>query len=129
MACRFRRYLHQWFRLGVYLSVAAMAISIVVLLMNVARWFTLPPATSNLDDPEQQFDVDQEATLMLMPLIPGVTVLASQLPFLFIALLLAGLVHEAGHALAAATYADTCNCNATAMQLQSVNQSIDRVLS
>ncbi|KAF9429872.1 Membrane-bound transcription factor site-2 protease [Podila epigama] len=44
----------------------------------------------------------KEDDMVLVPIIPGITLPLSHLPYYLIALLVSGLVHEAGHAVAAA---------------------------
>ena len=42
--------------------------------------------------------------LIITPLVPGVNVELAHVPYLFIALLVSAVIHEAGHALAATTF-------------------------
>eukprot|EP01124_Arcella_intermedia_P036077 TRINITY_DN9372_c2_g1_i1.p1 TRINITY_DN9372_c2_g1~~TRINITY_DN9372_c2_g1_i1.p1 ORF type:complete len:460 (-),score=59.15 TRINITY_DN9372_c2_g1_i1:135-1514(-) len=78
------RFLHYWYTCGVIFGVFTMMGSVLFLLWNLYSMMT----TTN----EQ---------LVLTPLLPGVNIPNSQLPYYFVALLVSGLIHEIGHGIAA----------------------------
>ncbi|XP_031705970.1 membrane-bound transcription factor site-2 protease isoform X1 [Anarrhichthys ocellatus] len=80
-----------WFNSGLVFGVVAMLGSVVLLTKTLQQ--TLAQMTS--DDPRMG---GQQA---LQVVIPGVNLPTSQLAYFFIALLLSGVIHELGHAVAA----------------------------
>lgn len=78
-------FLRTWFTLGVFFSLLAMLISIFLLSLLVFNTFRQTPV-------EQQ---------VLTPVMPGVNLPASQLSYYMLTLLVCGVLHEIGHAIAA----------------------------
>ncbi|KAI8591744.1 peptidase family M50-domain-containing protein [Geranomyces variabilis] len=111
-----------WFALGLIAGLAAMAASIAILLGSVlgALNGALSPGSEHSvveDSRARDFRANSSLVLStggtlgrgvggngLVSLIPGVNIPLSQLPHYFAALLLAGVVHEFGHAIAAVIY-------------------------
>ncbi|KAF9121240.1 Membrane-bound transcription factor site-2 protease [Mortierella sp. 14UC] len=121
-----------WYGLGVVFGLLAMIVGwalllyaafqlvsvAVVALMNL--WPLGPSESKTSQDPplvnkfrKREVVIDTAATtsisgnsgesdMVLIPMIPGVTLPLSHLPYYLIALLVSGIVHEAGHAIAAA---------------------------
>lgn len=83
--------LYLWFNSGVVFGVVAMVGSVVLLARTLQQ--TLAQMTS--DDPRM---AGQQA---LQVVVPGVNLPTSQLLYFFSALLLSGVIHELGHAVAA----------------------------
>ncbi|XP_063730150.1 LOW QUALITY PROTEIN: membrane-bound transcription factor site-2 protease [Eleginops maclovinus] len=80
-----------WFNSGLVFGVMAMVGSVVLLIRTLQQ--TLAQMTS--DNPR----MGSQQTLQVV--IPGVNLPTSQLAYFFIALLLSGVIHELGHAVAA----------------------------
>ncbi|XP_076026539.1 membrane-bound transcription factor site-2 protease [Genypterus blacodes] len=85
------RILQLWFNSGLVFGVVAMAGSVVLLIRTLQQ--TLAQMTS--DDPR----IGAQQTLQVV--VPGVNLPTSQLGYFFSALLLSGVIHELGHAVAA----------------------------
>lgn len=105
----FAKVFRVWFSLGAVFGVLLMVISPIILGtallgVNIASNFQTSLTFSNLEAdvmiPSFSGAV-QSSTLN--PLIPGVTVPIFHIVYLFLVLLLSGIVHEMGHALSAAS--------------------------
>ncbi|KAM4606186.1 membrane-bound transcription factor site-2 protease [Polymixia lowei] len=83
--------LHLWFSSGLVFGVVAMVGSVVLLIRTLQQ--TLAQMTT--DNPRM---AGQQA---LQVVVPGVNLPTSQLAYFFSALLLSGIIHELGHAVAA----------------------------
>jgi S2P endopeptidase len=81
----YRRFLHYWFTVGVIFGGVAVVLSVVALVLNLFWTLRTPSAKVQL----------------LTPIIPGVNIPKSHLIYCFLALLIGGIFHEVGHALAA----------------------------
>ncbi|XP_048767696.1 membrane-bound transcription factor site-2 protease-like isoform X2 [Ostrea edulis] len=79
------RLLRLWFTVGVYFGLVAMLLSICLLTLLVINTLRKQPV-------EQQ---------VLTPVMPGVNLPASQLWYYLLTLLVCGILHEMGHAVAA----------------------------
>lgn len=84
MGRNYPTFLRQWYALGAVFGFAAMVCSVLLLALNL-YWTLKQP--------------DQPA--VLTPVVPGVNVPSSHLAYYMIALAVAGVIHEIGHALAA----------------------------
>jgi hypothetical protein len=77
----------------------------LVLLLNVYVWSTRPSilnTTHTHGDNLERSNVGGGATTMgLVPLIPGMNVPWNHMPVMICSLIVAGVVHELGHAIAA----------------------------
>ncbi|KAG0722203.1 Membrane-bound transcription factor site-2 protease [Chionoecetes opilio] len=80
------RFFRLWFSVGV----------VVVGLLLVPSLFLLISGLANHLRP-----VQGQAVATLMPMVPGINIPMQELPHYFVTLLLASLIHEAGHAFAA----------------------------
>ncbi|KAL6076954.1 Membrane-bound transcription factor site-2 protease [Balamuthia mandrillaris] len=80
---RHKAFLTLWFDFGVLVSFLALLLSVFILLYNL-YWSLAAP----------------EKEQVLTPVIPGVNVPSSQVPYYLIALLVSGIIHEFGHAIA-----------------------------
>lgn len=85
------RALYLWFNSGLVFGVVAMVGSVILLIKTLQQ--TLAQMTS--DNPR----IGGQQTLQVV--VPGVNLPTSQLAYFFIALLLSGVIHELGHAVAA----------------------------
>lgn len=85
-ACN-RRWARTWFNVGVLVGVVLMVTSIVVLIMALYQALF---ATANSEK-------------ILTPIMPGVNIPWNELAYYFITLVVCGIFHEVGHALAAVT--------------------------
>ncbi|XP_024136193.1 membrane-bound transcription factor site-2 protease [Oryzias melastigma] len=85
------RVLHLWFSSGLVFGVGAMLGSVVLLVRTLQQTY----AQMTTDNPRMG---TQQA---LQVVVPGVNLPTSQLVYFFTALLLSGVVHELGHAVAA----------------------------
>ncbi|KAG9063082.1 Membrane-bound transcription factor site-2 protease [Linnemannia hyalina] len=126
------RFWRVWYDLGVLFGLLAMIVGwsllayaafqlvsvAVVSLMNL--WPLGPSESKNNQDPpplnrfrKRDVVIDTapaksstggsgDSDMVLIPMIPGVTLPLSHLPYYLIALLVSGVIHEAGHAIAAA---------------------------
>ncbi|CAG5125872.1 unnamed protein product [Candidula unifasciata] len=79
------RFMRIWFTLGVFFSLLAMLVSIFLLSLLVLNTIRQSPV-------EHQ---------VLTPVMPGVNLPASQISYYMLTLLICGILHEVGHALAA----------------------------
>lgn len=86
-ACCNRRIARTWFNIGVCIGLSLMVLSVLVLL------FSLYQALFSQSKTEQ----------VLIPVMPGVNVPWSQITHYFFTLVICGVFHEVGHALAAVT--------------------------
>ncbi|XP_054753404.2 membrane-bound transcription factor site-2 protease-like [Lytechinus pictus] len=78
------RLLRTWFSCGACFGVVLMFVSIALLLMTLVKAFSQ-------DKPEQ----------VLTPVMPGVNLPLNQITYFFAVLLISGIIHELGHAIAA----------------------------
>uniref|UniRef100_A0A3P8PA77 Membrane-bound transcription factor site-2 protease n=1 Tax=Astatotilapia calliptera TaxID=8154 RepID=A0A3P8PA77_ASTCA len=85
------RALYMWFNSGLVFGIAAMLGSVVLLIRTLQQ--TIAQMTT--DNPR----IGDPQTLQVV--VPGVNLPTSQLAYFFIALLLSGVIHELGHAVAA----------------------------
>ncbi|XP_035767230.1 membrane-bound transcription factor site-2 protease [Neolamprologus brichardi] len=85
------RALYMWFNSGLVFGIAAMLGSVVLLIRTLQQ--TIAQMTT--DNPR----IGDQQTLQVV--VPGVNLPTSQLAYFFIALLLSGVIHELGHAVAA----------------------------
>lgn len=85
------RVLYLWFSSGLVFGVVAMVGSVILLIKTLQQ--TLAQMTS--DNPR----IGGQQTLQVV--VPGVNLPTSQLAYFFTALLLSGVIHELGHAVAA----------------------------
>ncbi|XP_003743241.1 membrane-bound transcription factor site-2 protease [Galendromus occidentalis] len=87
--CNSRRQ-SQWFEVGTIVSLCLMPVSFIFLIRTVASLVSeilyAAPSSSSMD---------------LTPVLPGVNIPLSDLPFYLSTLVLCGVLHEFGHALAA----------------------------
>ncbi|XP_075930768.1 membrane-bound transcription factor site-2 protease isoform X1 [Petromyzon marinus] len=89
------RLLHIWFTAGLVFGLAGMVLSVVLLTSNLAsmlRLLLFPAAAQQQQQQQQQ---------VLQVIVPGVNLPLSQASYFFLAVLLSGVVHEFGHAVAA----------------------------
>ncbi|XP_061426372.1 membrane-bound transcription factor site-2 protease [Lethenteron reissneri] len=88
------RLLHIWFTAGLVFGLAGMVLSVVLLTSNLASMLRilLFPAPAQQQQQQQQ---------VLQVIVPGVNLPLSQASYFFLAVLLSGVVHEFGHAVAA----------------------------
>jgi S2P endopeptidase len=82
---RFHRAWNIWYLLGALFGVTAMFGSVILLGLNLFWTLSAPTADNQI----------------LTPVIPGVNVPNSQLVYYFLAIMISGVIHEFGHALAA----------------------------
>lgn len=75
-----------WFTAGMYAGVAVMFASVLLLVVNLVSYFRVQEAEEHV----------------LVPVVPGVNLPWSQVGYYFVILLFLAVVHEAGHAFAAA---------------------------
>ncbi|MEQ2238077.1 hypothetical protein ILYODFUR_029718 [Ilyodon furcidens] len=85
------RALYLWFNSGLVFGIAAMVGSVVLLVKTLQQTY----AQMTTDNPR----IGGQQTLQVV--VPGVNLPTSQLAYFFIALLLSGVIHELGHAVAA----------------------------
>uniref|UniRef100_A0A668TGX0 Membrane-bound transcription factor site-2 protease n=1 Tax=Oreochromis aureus TaxID=47969 RepID=A0A668TGX0_OREAU len=85
------RALFIWFNSGLVFGIAAMLGSVVLLIRTLQQ--TIAQMTT--DNPR----IGEQQALQVV--VPGVNLPTSQLAYFFIALLLSGVIHELGHAVAA----------------------------
>ncbi|KAM9337786.1 membrane-bound transcription factor site-2 protease isoform 2-T2 [Symphorus nematophorus] len=85
------RALYMWFNSGLVFGIVAMLGSVVLLIKTLQQ--TLAQMTT--DNPR----IGGQQALQVV--VPGVNLPTSQLAYFFIALLLSGVIHELGHAVAA----------------------------
>uniref|UniRef100_A0A1A8EJV4 Membrane-bound transcription factor site-2 protease n=1 Tax=Nothobranchius korthausae TaxID=1143690 RepID=A0A1A8EJV4_9TELE len=85
------RALYLWFNSGLVFGIAAMVGSVVLLIKTLQQTYA-QMTTNNPRIGGQQ---------VLQVVVPGVNLPTSQLAYFFIALLLSGVIHELGHAVAA----------------------------
>ncbi|XP_056869493.1 membrane-bound transcription factor site-2 protease isoform X1 [Takifugu flavidus] len=85
------RALYLWFNGGLVFGIVAMLGSVVLLIQTLQQ--TLAQMTTN--------NPRMGAQQALQVVVPGVNIPTSQLAYFFIALLLSGVIHELGHAVAA----------------------------
>ncbi|XP_014787252.1 membrane-bound transcription factor site-2 protease [Octopus bimaculoides] len=78
-------FMHMWFSFGVAFGLISMVISLFVLTLMVFNTLSQQP-------------VDQQ---VLTPVMPGVNLPTSQMSYYLLTLLICGILHEFGHALAA----------------------------
>jgi S2P endopeptidase len=106
LAFRYPRFWSCWFDVGVVAGVLLMLTSLLVLTWNLwtlivqcwTAWMVLPEA--------EQLSSGAAAAVVtvapvLTPIVPGANVPLSHLIHYFLALLIAGVLHEFGHAIAA----------------------------
>eukprot|EP01126_Amoeba_proteus_P045639 TRINITY_DN5124_c0_g1_i10.p1 TRINITY_DN5124_c0_g1~~TRINITY_DN5124_c0_g1_i10.p1 ORF type:complete len:374 (-),score=50.57 TRINITY_DN5124_c0_g1_i10:888-2009(-) len=73
-----------WFTAGVVFGVGSMIFSVLLLVWNLIHMFAFPTEFHPLT-----------------PMLPGVNIPYSQLMYYFVSLLISGIIHEFGHAIAA----------------------------
>ncbi|PRP75413.1 membrane-bound transcription factor peptidase, site 2, partial [Planoprotostelium fungivorum] len=83
-----RHFLSRWFTIGSHFGLLSCLCSFLFLVWNLLKMFI------------SRNDATPSAT-MLTPIIPGVNLPFSQIFYFFGSLMLSGIIHEAGHALAA----------------------------
>lgn len=109
--------LHPWFAIGSIVGILLMMSSSCIVWFNLLHCllqtvhFSWQAAQEHLDpiDPQHPLDLDVEpapspqpqSRFILTPMLPGLNLPLSHLPYLMLALLVNGVFHEAGHALAA----------------------------
>ncbi|KAG0032119.1 Membrane-bound transcription factor site-2 protease [Podila clonocystis] len=120
------RFWRLWYGFGVAFGLLAMVLGWALLMyaairlisLAVGYFMTLWPLGGNSTGQESTAHVQsrsrfskrdlpaendsEDEGMVLVPIIPGVTLPISHLPYYLIALLVSGVVHEAGHAIAAA---------------------------
>ncbi|KAF9920137.1 Membrane-bound transcription factor site-2 protease [Linnemannia zychae] len=90
------RFWRVWYNLGVVFGLSAMIVGWALLMLR---------KRNVLDDAEHTVETTRDSgdgNMVLIPMIPGVTLPISHLPYYLIALFVSGIYHEAGHAIAAA---------------------------
>eukprot|EP00127_Corallochytrium_limacisporum_P001451 Clim_evm4s57 gene=Clim_evmTU4s57 len=87
-----------YFDLGILTALVISVSSVVVLALNL--FYTFSPVRVEAED--GSVDIEESAQF-LTPVVPGVNLPVSHLGYYFFALALAGVLHEMGHAIAAAT--------------------------
>ena len=80
------RVVSAWFTAGMYVGLGVMFSSVLLLVVNLVGYFRLQAAEEHV----------------LVPVVPGVNLPWSQIGYYFVILLFLAVVHEAGHAFAAA---------------------------
>lgn len=103
---RAKNWLKHWFLAGVVFGFIAMLMCIVLLVANI--FFVLVSWKKQ----------SEQVNGVLTPVIPGVNVPTSHLGYYVFALLVAGVLHEFGHAFAAVS--EKCRINAFGMFLMGV---------
>ncbi|GBB92076.1 hypothetical protein RclHR1_01960026 [Rhizophagus clarus] len=111
-----------WFDVGVFVGISAMIIGICVMIL--AGWKLLLGMIGSFEFSIQNHDINDNTSLqpkfvkrsgeinhhveknnedhqIFIPVIPGVTLPTSHLIYYLIALFICGIIHEAGHAIAA----------------------------
>lgn len=100
------------FTLGAVFGTLTMVVAPLILLANLYSGLLsfLPalgqiispaaPAMAQLESSANELPSERPTTVLL-PIVPGVTVPASHLVFIFLTLLINGIFHELGHAIAA----------------------------
>ena len=83
---RWPRAVNAWFTAGMYTGVAVMFASVILLALNLVSYFRSHEAEEHV----------------LVPVVPGVNLPWNQVGYYFVILLFLAVVHEAGHAFAAA---------------------------
>jgi S2P endopeptidase len=106
MGTRGKGVLKHWFLAGVFFGFIAMVLCVMLLLANIFFVVFLWKKES------------QQVNGVLTPVIPGVNVPTSHLGYYVLALLVAGVLHEFGHAFAAVS--EKCRINAFGMFLMGV---------
>lgn len=105
-----RWWLRTWFALGAIFGICAMVAGFVMLLLllastHVGQHHMPRPQAAQISETSETDTLDPDernfAGAELVPVIPGLTVPLSHAFYLFITLLINGVLHEAGHALAA----------------------------
>lgn len=76
-----------WFNIGLYVSLALLPISVAILLYSILQHFLI----SN----------EHSQSYVLEPIVPGFNLPASEIGYYSATLIIASIVHELGHALAA----------------------------
>lgn len=84
--------LRKWFNAGAVLTVGMMGASVTLLVITLKNALM---ASNTVSDPA-------DATVVLQPVMPGVNLPISQIAYYLLTLLLCGVLHELGHAIAAA---------------------------
>eukprot|EP01112_Ceratiomyxa_fruticulosa_P009284 TRINITY_DN241_c0_g1_i1.p1 TRINITY_DN241_c0_g1~~TRINITY_DN241_c0_g1_i1.p1 ORF type:complete len:496 (+),score=51.50 TRINITY_DN241_c0_g1_i1:151-1638(+) len=92
---KYRQFWRIWFNIGVYVGVICMVSSVLLLGTNLLWMFRSMWLIYTTELPADQ------PTMMLTPVIPGINVHGSQLLYLFLSLMISGVLHELGHAIAA----------------------------
>ncbi|KAI9490393.1 hypothetical protein BDB00DRAFT_837673 [Zychaea mexicana] len=113
------RFWNIWFSIGTIVAVLVMVAGVVVIAYAALKilavfWHALQPSTAtavkastdvsrfrkrSLEEQDSSSGGDDEQ--VFLPMIPGVTVPLSHLGYYLLALLICGVFHEAGHAIAA----------------------------
>jgi len=106
MGTRGKNGLKHWFLAGVVFGFIAMVLCVLLLFVNLFFFVFLYKKES------------QQVNGVLTPVIPGVNVPTSHLGYYVMALLIAGVLHEFGHAFAAVS--EKCRINAFGMFLMGV---------
>ncbi|XP_018323260.1 membrane-bound transcription factor site-2 protease [Agrilus planipennis] len=83
----FKRFFHVWYTLGLYVSLAVLPFTLVLLVVATSQIFLVKE--------------DVKKIVSLEPVVPGLNLPSSELGFYIISMLICSLVHELGHALAA----------------------------
>ncbi|KAL4080055.1 hypothetical protein V8B97DRAFT_2054053 [Scleroderma yunnanense] len=109
--CRLlKRTLLQLYNLGAAMAVIGMATVLVLLWWTTADLFTKTqssgtsntPAKRDLERDPSSISTPDNGAFTVTPIIPGMTVPLSHLPIILLALCICQIVHEGGHAMAAA---------------------------
>ena len=107
IAKAFPRLTTWWFTAGTVFGVAAMLLAPILLVSNVFA-FLIKIRLANQQDTEltatsanTHSDASTAQSDVLVPMVPGVTLPGSDLLLFIVTLLLTGLLHELGHAVAA----------------------------
>ncbi|XP_041379243.1 LOW QUALITY PROTEIN: membrane-bound transcription factor site-2 protease-like [Gigantopelta aegis] len=88
VGCCNRRIARTWFNIGVAIGLSLMVLSVLVLLFSLYQAL---------------FSQSKNGNKVLIPVMPGVNVPWSQITHYFFTLVICGVFHEVGHALAAVT--------------------------
>jgi S2P endopeptidase len=101
---RYQQLLRIWFNIGAIISLLLSVFCSVFLVGNVALFIVkqgtiLLSYFNNQSESIQRQPLDQTSLVML---VPGVNVPTTDLPFMIVALFLCAVIHEFGHAVAAA---------------------------
>eukprot|EP01113_Clastostelium_recurvatum_P041111 TRINITY_DN6484_c0_g1_i1.p1 TRINITY_DN6484_c0_g1~~TRINITY_DN6484_c0_g1_i1.p1 ORF type:complete len:266 (+),score=46.36 TRINITY_DN6484_c0_g1_i1:66-800(+) len=95
---RYAAWWRAWFNVGVAVGAVAMVGSLALLVVNLS-WML----GSLWRDYGSIASIDPSELMIITPVVPGINVPSNQLWHLMVALVVSGVIHEAGHALAAAS--------------------------